>query len=149
MTCFYQTCCMCGPRAIAAEDIAPLLLSLDRELGWLISQDTALFRVCLRPGFDTFSALTVINHKRLNPYVELEVIDCGGSSEPEVREFILAHADRITEMKGSPRSAVAEYLTGGCTCLLRAKGESNSNADFTVEVCELAHSHGLVIVGAK
>lgn len=127
MTNFYEICALCGPRKISSDDIPALLIRLDHEIGWLITQNVTRFRIIPSPGFNFFAALTVLNLKRNFPETELEVI-VGNfnnnlkSEDIEVRDFIISHADLISEIRIPPRglsgNILSEVLTKDCSYLI-------------------------------
>ncbi|MBQ7821587.1 MAG: hypothetical protein IJ391_04825 [Clostridia bacterium] len=120
MTGFYETCAMCGPRNIKSEDIATLLIRLDRELGLLASQNVSCFRAVPSPGFNFYAALSVLNLKRNFPELELEVLVGNFNNnlsreDIEVRDFIISHADIVKEVRVAVREIAADALSSALT----------------------------------
>lgn len=131
MTHFYETCAICGPAAIACDEIPRLLMELDREIGMLAAGSVSCFRVIPSPGFNMYAALTAINLKRILPELELEVL-CGNfnnklkSEDIEVRDFIISHADNVRELRvgsGAAARELSHELMRDCSYLL-SRGET-------------------------
>lgn len=152
MDYFYENCALCGPRSIKKEDITPMLMNLDFELGVLISQNVTTFRVIPSPGFNSYAALSVLNLKRIFPEAELEVLvgdfnNKLSEKDLSIKEFIIAHADRVIDVEKLRTSeSLSEILISGCSYLV---SYSENDPGFTSSVLKQAHESGLQLIHTK
>jgi len=98
-----KICCFTGHRKIENEYMARMPEALDALLDKLISVGVSHFRAGGAVGFDTLCALKVIEKKRKNPELTLELcLPCRDQtktwSEREVYiyDYILAEADSVS-----------------------------------------------------
>ena len=98
-----QICCFTGHRSMVPEHVERLAEELSRAVGILISRGVFYFRAGGALGFDTLAALTVLDWKKKDPRVFLELcLPCRdqtrGWSEHDraIYDDILSRADRIT-----------------------------------------------------
>lgn len=152
MDYFYESSALCGPRNIKKEDIAPMLMNLDFELGMLISQNVTTFRVIPSPGFNSYAALSVLNLKRIFPEAELEVLVGNfnnklSEKDLSVRNFIITHADRVIDTEKLRTSeSLSEILISGSSYLV---SYSDDDPGFTSSVLECARRNGLQLIHTK
>ena len=97
------TCCFTGHRQIPQEDMRSLYRELERVLDILIRSGVTHFRTGGALGFDTLAALTVLDRKKTDPSLTLELcVPCeeqtnGWSEEDtEIYNYIRSEADRVT-----------------------------------------------------
>ena len=67
-------CCFTGHRAIPQDKRLPLVAKLDRTLTMLIAKGYTVFRCGGARGFDTLTALRVLNLKKIHPEIKLSLI---------------------------------------------------------------------------
>lgn len=96
-------CCFTGHRHIPREDIKSLYHELMRVIDILIRSGVTRFRTGGALGFDTLAALTVIDKRKNDPRLTLELcIPCedqtqGWSAEDvAIYQYIRSEADKVT-----------------------------------------------------
>lgn len=97
-----KTCCFTGHRDICAEDIVRLPEVLDTTLDRLIASGVGVFRAGGAVGFDTLCALKVLEKKKKDPKIRLELcLPCKDQTQgwPErdvnIYNYILSAADSV------------------------------------------------------
>ena len=96
-------CCFTGHRGIPSEELRELYCELERVLDILIRSGVTHFRTGGALGFDTLAALTVIDKRKNDPRLTLELcVPCesqtDGWSEEDVAiyKYIRSEADKVT-----------------------------------------------------
>lgn len=97
-----KICCFTGHRDIPAEYIVRLPELLDRQLYELTERGFSVFRAGGAIGFDTLCALKVLEIKKNNPHISLELcLPCTDQTEgwndreKHIYNYILERADNI------------------------------------------------------
>lgn len=97
-----KTCCFTGHRDVDPHHLHELLCLLKEEIARLAEEGVTVFRNGGAIGFDTVSALKVIEAKKTYPQIRLEMyLPCRNQSDrwsdlqKEIYRFILSQADSI------------------------------------------------------
>ena len=100
------TCCFTGHRQIEPEGLEAVYRELGRAIDILIRSGVKNFRTGGALGFDTLAALTVLDRRREDPSLTLELcIPCadqpsGWNSENRaLYEYIKSKADKVTVLR--------------------------------------------------
>ena len=125
-------CCFTGHRSIDAEVASRLSEVLDGAIEKLIAAGVTTFRSGGAVGFDTFAALKIIEKKRENPAIRLELyLPCRDQSArwddycKEAYEYLLKSADGITYTS-------EKYSRG---CMLDRDRKMVEGSDFCIGYC--------------
>jgi uncharacterized phage-like protein YoqJ len=124
-----MVCCFTGHRVIEESHIYRLPELLSHTLERLISRGVTTFRAGGALGFDTIAALKVLEKKKSNPDVRLELMlpcrnQAEGWTERErfVYSYILERADKVTY-------AEERYVSG---CMYKRNRMLVDGADYCV-----------------
>lgn len=129
-------CCFTGHRNICGEHVSRLADVLGRTVDNLISAGVTVFRTGGAVGFDTVAALTVIEKKKTNGDIRLQLmLPCKNQtdrwSEKIVRayEYVKQNADEVIY-------TADRYYKG---CMLYRDRRLVDGADFCVAYCMRSH----------
>lgn len=127
-----RICCFTGHREIKDKYILQLPEMLDKLLDRLIAKDVYTFRAGGARGFDTLCALKVLEKKKTNPKIRLELcLPCHdqtqnwGNHDNAVYEFILSQADAVSY-------AEKNYVKG---CMFKRNRMLVDGSDICVGFC--------------
>ena len=127
-----RICCFTGHREIKDEYILRLPEMLDSLLDKLIAKNVTIFRAGGARGFDTLCALKVLEKKKSNPDIRLELcLPCRdqtqnwGNQDAAVYNYILSHADAVSY-------AYENYTKG---CMFKRNRMLVDGADICVAFC--------------
>ena len=100
------TCCFTGHRQISPEAMAAVYEELKRVVDILIRSGVRNFRTGGALGFDTLAALTVLDRRKEDPSIKLELcIPCAnqpsgwGDEDKALYEYIKSQADKVTVLR--------------------------------------------------
>ncbi len=100
------TCCFTGHRQIEPEVMEAVYRELDRVVDILIRSGVRNFRTGGALGFDTLAALTVLDRRREDPSLRLELcIPCADQpkgwkdEDKALYEYIKSQADKVTVLR--------------------------------------------------
>ncbi len=137
-------CCFTGHRQIQASDAERLGKTFDRVVPTLVNMGVTVFRAGGALGFDTYAALKIIEIKRENPDVRLELfLPCREQAKRwneynrGVYEFVLSRADSIMYVSdkyyvGCMQARNRALVDGADICVAYCKSEGGGTA-YTVE----------------
>ena len=132
-----SVCCFTGHRIIEPQKLARLSEVLEEIINGLIEKGTTTFRTGGAMGFDTLAALVVIDKKRENPDIKLELhLPCKEQAcqwdmrSKEYYEYVLKSADTVKYVRG-------HYVKG---CMHERNRALVNGADFCIAYC--THSGG-------
>ena len=131
-----RVCCFTGHRRIADDHILRLPEMLDSLLDELIADGVYTFKAGGAVGFDTLCALKVLEKKKTNEKIRLELClpchdqtKCWGNQDVFAYNYILAHADTI-------KYAEDIYTKG---CMFKRNRMLVNGSDVCVAFCATAH----------
>ena len=147
-------CCFTGHRHIPTEEIRNLYRELERVLNILIKSGVTHFRTGGALGFDTLAALTVLDKRREDPSLTLELcVPCedqtaGWSDEDmAIYKYIRSEADKVTVLHEKyVRGCMYErnrYMVDGSHYCVAYCNRHRSGSAYTVNY---ARSKGVKVV---
>ena len=148
------TCCFTGHRQIPREEIRALYRELERVLDILIKSGVTHFRTGGALGFDTLAALTVLDKRKENSSLTLELcIPCEdqtsgwGDEDVAIYKYIRAEADRVTVLyEKYERGCMHErnrYMVNGSHYCVAYCNKPRGGSAYTVSYAE---SKGVKVV---
>lgn len=127
-----KICCFTGHRSISAENIIKLPALLDTTISHLIEKGVTTFRTGGAVGFDTLCALKVLEKKKSNPDILLELClpcknqtDGWSEMDKSIYNYIISNADRV-------RYAHEKYVSG---CMHDRNRMLVRDSDWCVAYC--------------
>ncbi|MCI8388873.1 MAG: DUF1273 domain-containing protein [Clostridiales bacterium] len=153
-------CCFTGHRKIPDNRVAELYKLLDVEVSWMIAHGITTYYAGGALGFDTIAALTVIDAKKRNQGITLNLaIPCPGQTrgwsprDVEIYNYIMECADTVTYLAKHYYNGVMQlrnrYMVDHsqyCVCYCSSDIGSKTGRGGTLYTARYAIKQGVQLV---
>ena len=148
------SCCFTGHRRIPREEMRDLYRELERVIDILIRSGVTHFRTGGALGFDTLAALTVLDKRKEDPRLTLELCipcedqtDGWGDEDIAIYKYVRAEADKVTVLHEKYVSGCMHernrYMVDGCHYCVAYCNKLKGGSAYTVGY---ARSRGVKVV---